>query len=695
MKRLGLIIMTLLLTGLAVDAVNPFYSNYKTPHGTFPFDKVKMEHFMPAFTKGFAQQKAEIAKIVSNKEVATFENTLVPLEYSGALLHDVAAVFYTLNSSESNDDIMQLASQIAELYAKHNSEISMDASLFARIKAVYDKRSDLNLRVDQLKLLEDTYLDFMRSGADLKGADRVKFQDLTIKISTLSEKFQQNALKSTYDWEKLISDKNALKGLPESQLAAAAARASEKNQTGYLFDLSAPSYTALMKYADNRDLRKEFYIAYSTRAMSGEFDNRPILTELVNARRQMAALLGSRSFAQYALMRRMAETPQAVMHFLDQLADAYLPVAKAEVASVQGYAIGKEGENLDLKPWDWSYYSEKLKSARYDINDELLRPYFKLENVQNGVFGLATKLYGITFKKNTSIPVWNSEVTPYEVFDKNGAFLAVLYTDFFPRKSKQQGAWMNDMNEQYILKGKDVRPHITITMNFSKPTGDNPALLTFDELTTLLHEFGHSLHGIFSNVTYRSQSGTSVFRDFVELPSQVMENWASEKEFLDGFAVHYQTGEKIPASLIQKIKDAENFNVAYACMRQLSFGYLDMAWNGLTSDFSGDASAFEKKAWAKAIVLPMPEECMMSTTFTHIFSGGYAAGYYSYKWAEVLDADAYAYFTRNAIFDTRTAQSFRDNILSKGGTEHPMVLYKRFRGQEPSINALLKRNGIR
>ena len=695
MKRLGLILMTMILTGLVADAANPFYSNYKTPHGTFPFDKVKMEHFLPAFTKGFAQQKAEIAKIVSNKEAATFENTLLPLEYSGALLHDVAAVFYTLNSSESNDEIMKLASTIAEQYAKHSSEISMDAKLFARVKAVYEKRSALKLSVDQLKLLEDTYLDFMRSGADLKGADRVKFQDLTIKISTLSEKFQQNALKSTYDWEKLISDKGALKGMPDSQLAAAEARAAEKNQTGYLFDLSAPSYTALMKYADNRELRKEFYMAYSTRAMSGEFDNRTLIAELVNARRQMAALLGSSSYAEYALKRRMAETPQAVMSFLDQLAEAYMPVAKAEVAAVQGFAIGKEGINLDLKPWDWSYYSEKLKSARYDINDELLRPYFKLENVQEGVFGLATKLYGITFKKNSSIPVWNSEVTPYEVFDKDGKYLAVLYTDFFPRKSKQQGAWMNNMNEQYRLNGKDVRPHITITMNFSKPTGDKPALLTFDELTTLLHEFGHSLHGILSDVTYRSQSGTSVFRDFVELPSQVMENWASEKEFLDGFAVHYQTGEKIPANLIRKIKDAENFNVAYACMRQLSFGYLDMAWNGLLNDFSGDASAFEKQAWAKAIVLPMPDECMMSTTFTHIFSGGYAAGYYSYKWAEVLDADAYYYFTRNKIFDTQTADSFRSNILSKGGTEHPMVLYKRFRGQEPSINALLKRNGIR
>jgi len=449
-----------------------------------------------------------------------------------------------------------------------------------------------------------------------------------------------------------------------------------------------------MKYAENRDLRHETYLAYNTRAMSGEFDNRPVIKEMVNARRQMAVLLGYDSYASYALQRRMAEKPEAVYKLLDKLAAAYMPVAKEELAAVQGFAIGKEGQNIDIQPWDWSFYSEKLKSAKFSINDEILRPYFKLENVQNGVFGLATKLYGITFKKNPAIPVWNKEVTPYEVYDKDGQFLAVLYTDFFPRASKRQGAWMSDMNEQYRLNGKDHRPQVSITMNFTKPTADKPALLTYDEVTTFLHEFGHSLHGMFSNVNYRSQAGTNVYRDFVELPSQVMENWASEKEFLDGFAVHYQTGEKLPFELVEKIKAAENYNVGTLCMRQLSFGYLDMAWNGLNTDFDGDAATFEKQAWAKAIVLPMPAECMMSTAFDHIFAGGYAAGYYSYKWAEVLDADAYAYLTRNKIFDTEAAASFRQNILSKGGTENPMVLYKRFRGQEPGIEALLRKNGI-
>jgi peptidyl-dipeptidase Dcp len=694
MKPIRFLLMAILTTGLEASAANPFFSPYRTPHETFPFDKIRLEHFMPAFRKGFSEQKAEIKRITDSKQAPSFENTIEPYEASGALLHDVAAVFYTLNQNESSDEIMAMASTVAEMYARHSSEISMDARLFARIKAVHDAGDTLRLRTDQKKLLKDIYDDFVLSGAGLTGASRERFQALTIRLSTLSEQFQQNTLRSTNAWEKIITDPSLLKGLPESQLSAAKARAKEKGKEGYLFDLSAPSYQSVLKYAENRDFRREIYVAYNTRATSGDFDNKPVIREMVNARREMAALLGYPSFAAYALQKRMAANTKGVYGLLDRLADAYLPVAKAEVAAVQGYAIGREGKNIDLQPWDWSYYSEKLKAARFQIDDEVLRPYFKLENVQKGVFGLATQLYGITFVKNASIPVWNSEVTAYDVFDANGRFLAVLYTDFFPRKTKQQGAWMSDLNEQYRKKGTDFRPQVSITMNFSKPAGDQPALLTYDEVTTLLHEFGHALHGIFSEVTYRSQSGTNVYRDFVELPSQVMENWASEKEFLDQFATHYQTGAKIPSELIQRIKDAENFNVGYACVRQLSFGYLDMAWNGLTEDFNGDASAFEKKAWAKVVVLPMPDECVMSPTFTHIFSGGYAAGYYSYKWAEVLDADAYYYFTRNKVFDPATAASFRENILSKGGTELPMTLYKRFRGQEPGIESLLRRNGI-
>lgn len=694
MKLIRLFIMAILLAGVHAEAANPFFSKYNTPHQALPFDKVRIEHFMPAFEKGFALQDAEIQKIAGSKAEPTFENTILALENAGSLLHDVSAVFYTLTGSENNDELMALASTVATMQTENSNKINLNEQLFARVKTLYDKREKLSLAPDQKKLLEDTYQSFMRNGAALQGADREKYRELSVRLSSLEETFHQNSLKATNQYERLITDKSLLKGLPEDILAAAASKARAKGKEGWIFDLSAPSYVSFLKYADNRDLRQEIYRAYLTRATSGEFDNRPVLRDIVNTRRQISVLLGEQSYAQFALRRRMAEKPEAVYHLLDKLSEAYLPVAKSEVSAVQGFAIGMEGKNIKIEPWDWSYYSEKLKSAQFDINDEILRPYFKLENVQKGVFGLATKLYGVTFKKNPKIPTWNKEVEAWEVFDKDGSYLAILYTDFHPRQGKRSGAWMSDINEQHRLNGKDIRPQVSITMNFTRSTDTKPSLLTYDEVTTFLHEFGHSLHGMFSKVNYRSQAGTNVYRDFVELPSQVMENWASEKEFLDGFAIHYKTGEKIPFELIQKIKAAENFNVAYACMRQLSFGYLDMAWHGLTSDFNGDSFRFEREAWAKAVVLPQPQDCMMSTTFDHIFAGGYAAGYYSYKWAEVLDADAYAYFTRNQIFDTETAASFRENVLSKGGTEPPMQLYKRFRGQEPGIEALLKRNGI-
>jgi len=693
-KFIGLYMMAILMSGMSTEAANPFFSSFKTPHQTFPFDKVKIEHFMPAFEKAFALEDAEIDKISGNKAAPTFENTILAMEHSGQLLHDVSAVFYTLSGSENNDELMALGSKVATMQTEHANKINLNEALFARIKTIYDNRENLSLAQDQKKLVEDTYESFMLSGAALQGADREKYRELSVKLSNLEETFSQNTLKATDRYVKYITDKSLLKGLPEDVLTAAREKAKEKGKEGWAFDLSAPSFSPFMKYAENRALREELYRAKNTLATSGEFNNCEIVRDIVNTRRQIAVLMGKTTYADFALRRRMAENPESVYGLLDRLADAYMPVAKSEVAAVQGFAIGKEGKNIQLEPWDWSYYSEKLKSAQYDINDELLRPYFKLDNVQKGVFGLATKLYGITFKKNPKIPTWNKDVDAWEVFDKDGKYLAVLYTDFFPRQGKKAGAWMSDINEQYRFNGKDYRPQVSITMNFTKATESKPSLLTFDEVTTFLHEFGHSLHGIFSDVNYRSQAGTNVYRDFVELPSQMMENWASEKEFLDGFAVHYQTGEKIPYELVQKIKAARNFNVAYACMRQLSFGYLDMGWHTLKTDFNGDLFEFERKAWAKAIVLPQPKDCLMSATFSHIFSGGYAAGYYSYKWAEVLDADAYAYLTRNKIFDTEAAASFRENVLSKGGTEPPMQLYKRFRGQEPGIDALLKRNGI-
>ena len=689
--------MTVIISGIAVTAAanNPFFAKkYNTPHETLPFDKVKIEHFMPAFEKGFSQQEKEVKKITSNPEKPTFKNTIEALELSGNLLHDVSTVFYTLTGTENNDELMALASKLTVLQTTHSNKISLDEKLFERIKSVYDHKSDFQLTTEEAKLLENTYEGFVRSGAALKGADREKYKELSLKLSSLNETFSQNALKSTNLYEKIITDKDLLKGLPEDVLSVAKSKASLKKKDGWLFDLSAPSYTSLMKYADKRALREEIYRAYNNRAVSGELDNRPIITDIVNTRRQISVLLGYPTYAHYAIKRRMAETPEAVYSFLDKLREAYLPVAKAEVAAVQGFSTGMEGKYSKIEPWDWSYYSEKLKQASFNVSDEVLRPYFKLENVISGVFGLATKLYGITFKENSEIPTWNKEVKAWDVYDNNGKFLSVLYTDFHPRKSKRAGAWMSDINEQYRKNGKDVRPHISITMNFTPSSENKPSLLTYDEVTTFLHEFGHSLHGMFSDVTYRSISGTNVYRDFVELPSQIMENWASEKEFLDEFAVHYMTGEKIPADLIQKIKDAENFNIAVICMRQLSFGYLDMSWHSLKEEFKGDLLAFERESWKKAILIPQPEDCFMSSTFSHLFSGGYAAGYYSYKWAEVLDADAYYWFVRNKVFDTETAASFRENILSRGGTENPMILYKKFRGQEPGIESLLKRNGI-
>ena len=694
MKFIRLFIMAILMAGMSAEAANPFFSSYKTPHQTLPFDKVRIEHFMPAFDKAFALEDAEIIKIAENDTAPTFENTILAMELSGRLLHDVSAVFYTLCGSENNEELMALGSKVATMQTEHANKISLNEALFVRIKNIYDKREILSLAPDQKKLVEDTYEGFMLSGAALQGVARETYRELSVKLSSLEETFFQNSLKATDQYVKYITDKSLLKGLPEDILTAASERAKEKGKEGWAFDLSAPSYFPFLKYVENRSLREELFRAKNTLATSGEFNNCEIVCDIANIRRQIAVLMGKPTYADFVLRRRMAEKPEAVYGFLDKLAEAYMPVAKTEVAAVQGFAIGFEGENVKLEPWDWSYFSEKLKSAQFDINDEMLRPYFKLENVQKGVFGLATKLYGITFKKNPKIPTWNKEVEAWEVLDKDGSYLAVLYTDFHPRQGKRAGAWMSDINEQYCLNGKDYRPHISITMNFTKSTESKPSLLTFDEVTTFLHEFGHSLHGIFSDVNYRSQAGTNVYRDFVELPSQVMENWASEKEFLDEFAIHYQTGEKIPYELVQKIKSAENFNVAYDCVRQLSFGYLDMAWHTLTTDFNGDPFEFEHKSWAKVIVLPQPKDCLMSTTFSHIFSGGYAAGYYSYKWAEVLDADAYAYLTRNKIFDTETAASFRENVLSKGGTQPPMQLYKRFRGQEPGIDALLKRNGI-
>lgn len=679
-----------------IQAQNPFFSAYKTPYDTPPFNKIKNEHYEPAIEKGIAEHQAEINKIVMIRAVPTFENTIVPLEESGKLLSRVTSVFFNLLSSESNDEMMEIAQRIQPKLSEHSNSITLNEGLFQKVKAVYDKRLESNLTPEQIRLVEKTYRGFENSGATLVGKDRDTYKELSTKLSQLTLDFGQNALKESNKFEMLLTDEADLAGLPQMVKDAAAAKAKAKGKEGYIFDLSAPSYIAFMKYSTRRDLRQKLYMAYNTKCVAGgEFDNQENVKEIAKTRMQIANLLGYPDYATYTLRNKMAKDKEHVYGLLDDLFSAYAQAAREDVKMVEGFAVGMEGKAIDLQPWDWSFYSEKLKDAKYSVSDELVRPYFELENVKKGVFGLATDLYGITFKKNTKIQVYHPEVEAFDVLDENGNFLAVLYTDFHPREGKRQGAWMSEFKGQYVEKGKDSRPFVTIVMNFTRPTETEPALLTFDEVETFLHEFGHALHGMLTKCTYETLSGTNVLHDFVELPSQIMENWLTEKEYLDKFAVHYKTGEKIPADLVKKLVDAANYNAGYLCYRQLSFGYLDMAWHTLEKPYTGDVISFERKAMDKTALLPVVEGTNMSTSFSHIFAGGYAAGYYGYKWAEVLDADAFALFKQTGIFNKDTARSFRENILEKGNTEEPMTLYVKFRGQEPTVNALLERNGIK
>lgn len=690
-----LFIITLLFTYNMTQASNPFLSKYRTPYGTAPFDQIKTEHYEPAFEAGIRQHQQEIDAIVNQRSIPTFENTIEALDRSGDLLTRVSSVFFALLSAESNDEMMEISQRISPKLSEHSNNINLNEGLFQRVKAVYDNREKMNLTPEQTMLLTETYNGFVRSGANLSGADKERYRQLSSELSQLTLTFGQNVLKETNRFSMLLTDETALEGLPDDIIEAAAELAREEGKEGWLFNLSYPSYVPFMKYSSRRDLREKMYRAYNSRCTGGEYNNLDIMKRIAEVRLEIARLMGKNTYAEYALERRMAQNSQNVYNLLNQLLEAYTPTALQEVKEVQGFAIGKEGRNITLMPWDWSYYADKLKDAKYDLNDEMLKPYFELENVKKGIFGLATDLYGITFQKNEAIPVYHPEVEAFEVKDADGRMLAILYTDFHPRSGKRSGAWMTEFKGQWREEnGEDSRPHITIVMNFTRPSGNQPALLTYDEVETFIHEFGHALHGMFANTTYPSLSGTNVYRDFVELPSQIMENWLSEKDFLDRFAVHYQSGEKIPAALVQKIRDAGNFNVGYACLRQLSFGLLDMAWHTITAPIDTDVATFEQKATASTQILPTVEGTVTGAQFSHIFSGGYAAGYYSYKWAEVLDADAFALFQERGIFDQKTATSFRKNILEKGGTEPPMELYKRFRGSEPSIEALMKRDGI-
>ena len=673
---------------------NPFLTDYPTLHGTVPFHLIKTEHFEPALRQGMERHNEEIAAIVNQPAAPDFANTIVALEKSGGLLNRVSTVFGNLLSAETSDKMQAIAEKMMPLLSEHSNNITLNEKLFARIKTVYETTDKEALSQEDRMLLQTTYDGFIRSGANLTPEQKERFRQISSEMSVLTLRFSQNNLKETNAYElPLAADQ--LDGLPESALNAYAQTAREKGKEGHIVTLQAPSFVPFMKYSRHRELRRQLYMAYNTQCThDNEYNNQEIVQKLVNLRLERAQLLGFQTVADYVLTQRMAENSENVYRLLNQLLDAYAPTAHQEVQEVQALAKELEGEDFELLPWDWAFYSEKLKEKKFNLNEESLRPYFELNRVIEGVFGLATRLYGITFQANPDIPVYHPEVTAYEVFDKDGSFLAVLYADFHPRASKRSGAWMTSYKEQWKDENGNSRPHVSVTMNFTKPSADQPALLTFGEVNTFLHEFGHALHGMFADTTYQSLSGTNVYWDFVELPSQFMENFAIEKDFLNTFAQHYETGENIPEELIQRIVDASNFNVAYACLRQLSFGLLDMAWYTRTEPFDGDIQAYEKQAWKKAQILPTVEGTCMTVQFPHIMAGGYAAGYYSYKWAEVLDADAFSLFKEKGIFHPDIANSFRENVLSKGGTEHPMTLYKRFRGQEPGIDALLKRNGI-
>ncbi|MBP3510681.1 MAG: M3 family metallopeptidase [Prevotella sp.] len=679
---------------------NPFFEPYGTPHDTVPFDRIRTEDFEEAFIEGIRRDDEQIERTVSNPEKPTFDNTIIDIRDDDEpgyydLLSRVSTVFFNMLSAETNDELDALAQKMQPLLTKHANDVRLNKRLFERIKAVH--RHHRKLTPEEKMLLDNVYDSFTGSGALLDDEGKDCLRKLTEEAGMLSLQFSQNLLKEEKAFTLHITDEADLDGLPATAREAAAVAAREHGVEGWVITLDHPSYTPFMTYSTRRELRQRLYMAKNTVCMKDNGENNiEICKRIVNLRREIAQLLGYKTYADYVLRHRMASKVKNVYKLLDDLTEAYRPTAQREVEDICRRGRRDGGRGFELKPWDFSFYSHKLQLEKYNLDAEMLRPYFELSKVIGGVFGLANRLYGITFRENKDIPVYHPDVKAYEVFDADGSFLAVFYADFHPRKGKQGGAWMTEYQGQYIdRKGENVRPHVSVVMNLTKPTDDKPALLTLGEVETFLHEFGHSLHGMFANTRFESLSGTNVWWDFVELPSQFMENYAVEKDFLRTFAFHYQTGEPIPDMLIYRIVKSRNFMAAYACLRQVSFGLLDMAYYTRREPFDGDIVAFEKKAWEKAVVMPQLPDTCMTVQFGHIMSGGYAAGYYSYKWAEVLDADAFSVFRKHGIFDRKTAQRFRDNILSRGGTEHPMTLYKRFRGCEPTIDALLKRNGIK
>ena len=681
------------------ERTNPFFKQYTTPHETVPFDEIRLEDYEEAFMEGIKRDDEQIQKTVNNPDEPTFDNTIINVDDDKDgyydLLSRVSTVFFNLLSAETNDEMDALAQKLQPILTKHANDVRLNKKLFERIKAVHDHHRELT--PEEQRLLDNCYDGFVRSGALLDDEGKEKLRRLTEEASMLSLQFSQNLLKENKAYTMEITDEADLDGLPDTAREAARQTAKEHGKEGWMVTLDFPSYSPFMTYSTRRELRKELYMQRNTVCThSNKENNIEICKKIVNLRREIAQLLGYDTYADYVLKNRMASNTQNVYKLLDDLIEAYMPTAKEEVAEIEKKAKEMEGDGFKLEPWDFSFYSHKLQLEKFNLDAEMLRPYFELSKVIDGVFGLANRLYGITFKENKDIPVYHPDVKAYEVFDKDGSYLAVFYADFHPRKGKQGGAWMTEYQGQWIdRKGENVRPHVSVVMNLTKPTEEKPALLTLGEVETFLHEFGHSLHGMFANTRFESLSGTNVWWDFVELPSQFMENYAVEKDFLRTFAFHYKTGEPLPDELIERIVKSRNFMVAYGCMRQVSFGLLDMAYYTKSEPFTDDIIPFEKKAWQRAMVLEQLPDTCMTVQFSHIMTGGYAAGYYSYKWAEVLDADAFSVFKKNGIFDRKTAQSFRDNILSKGGTQHPMTLYKNFRGSEPTIDALLERNGIK
>ncbi len=697
MKKLTLFMSALTMTlvgcgggnnGNDIIADNPLVQEWNTPYQTPPFSKIELKHYEPAFDYAIEQNRAEIEAIVNNTEEPTFENTIVAMEQAGELLGRISGLFFVLNNCDTNDEMQKIALNVTPKLTELGNDISLNPELFKRVKAVYDKRAELNLDEQDMQLLEESYKSFVRSGALLEGESKELYRKYSSELSELTLKFGQNALAATNAFTLNITDEAKIAELPDFVKEGLKAEAEARGEQGWTVTLQAPSYSPFMTYSSQRDLKEQLYRAYNTRGIGGESDNLENIRRIAELRLKIAQLLGYECYADYVLEDRMAENRETVNGFLQELCDATLDYARKDVKTVTEYAhsLGFEGE---LMPWDWSYYNEKYKEAKYSINDEQIKPYFKLENAKDAVFMLAGKLYGLTFTQVNNIETYHPEATVYEVKDAEGKLMAILYLDFFPRASKRAGAWMTEFRGVSIKAGEEQRPLVQLVMNFTKPTANTPSLLTFDEFTTFLHEFGHGLHGILAQGKYESINGTSVKRDFVELPSQIMENWATEKEYLDLWAKHYETGEAMPAELIEKLVAAKNYLAAYFNVRQLSFGMLDMAWHTLTEPYTGDVMAFENKAIAPTQVMPVVDGTAMGPAFTHIFSGGYATGYYGYKWAEVLAADAFSFFKEKGIFSEEVSTKFRKEVLEQGGHKHPMTLYVNFRGHKPQTKALI------